>query len=184
MTRDDPERDDAEAEEDQFCELLAAYDEALAAGQAPEQATLPPELAERFAQAQAYLRDLEQHRRALQEPGGTPHSEVTPVEGLSLDGQGGIRQVGRWQFLRELGRGGSGIVYLAWDPLLHREVAVKVPRPEVLLTPELRGRFLREAQAAAGFEHPNLVPVYEAGEVGPFVTSCPRTAGAPRSAPG
>jgi serine/threonine protein kinase len=70
--------------------------------------------------------------------------------------------------LRELGRGGSGIVYLAWDPLLHREVAVKVPRPEVLLTPELRRRFLREARAAAGFEHPNLVPVYEAGEVGPF----------------
>jgi WD40 repeat protein/serine/threonine protein kinase len=90
------------------------------------------------------------------------------VEGLSLDRQGGISQVGRWQFLRELGRGGSGIVYLAWDPLLRREVAVKVPRPEVLLTPELRQRFLREAQAAAGFEHPNLVPVYEAGEVGPF----------------
>jgi WD40 repeat protein/serine/threonine protein kinase len=160
--------DDPEAGEDRFSELLAAYDEALATGQPPEAPTLPPELAERVAQAAACLRRLEQHRRGGPEPARTPPLEVTPVDGLSLDGQGVIAQVGRWRFLRELGRGGSGIVYLAWDPLLHREVAVKVPRPEVLLTPELRRRFLREAQSAAGFEHPNLVPVYEAGEVGPF----------------
>ena len=88
--------------------------------------------------------------------------------GLELDADGAVCQVGRWRIVRELGRGGSGIVYLAWDPLLHREVAVKVPQPEVLLTPEMRRRFLREARAAAGFDHPNLVPVYEAGEVGPF----------------
>jgi serine/threonine protein kinase len=160
--------DDPEAGDDPFSELLAAYDEALATGQPPESPTLPPELAERVARAQACLRRLEQHRRGTPEPPKTPPPEVTPVEGLSLDGQGGISQVGRWQFLGELGRGGSGIVYLAWDPLLHREVAVKVPRPEVLLTPELRRRFLREAQAAAGLEHPNLVPIYEAGEVGAF----------------
>jgi serine/threonine protein kinase len=161
-------RDDREAGDEQFSQLLAAYDEALASGQPPESPALPPELAERVAQAAACLRRLEQHRREALEFRATPQSEITPVEGLSLDGHGGISQVGRWRFLRELGRGGSGIVYLAWDPLLHREVAVKVPRPEVLLTPELRRRFLREAQAAAGFEHPNLVPVYEAGEVGPF----------------
>jgi serine/threonine protein kinase len=161
-------RDEAETGDMEFSELLAAYDEALAKGQPPESPTLPPELADRVARAQACLRRLEQDRRGTPEPAKTPQPEVTPVEGLSLDAQGGISQVGRWRFLRELGRGGSGIVYLAWDPLLHREVAVKVPRPEVLLTPELRRRFLREAQAAAGFEHPNLVPVYEAGEVGAF----------------
>src|SRR2546421_11443301 len=115
----------------------------MTSGQPP--GTLPPELAERIARAQSCLRRLEQHRRGALASGGTPRPEVTPVEGLSLDGQGCITQVGRWRFLRELGRGGSGIVYLAWDPLLHREVAVKVPRPEVLLTPELRRRFLREA---------------------------------------
>jgi hypothetical protein len=58
-------------------------------------------------------------------------------------------------------------VFLAYDPSLHREVALKVPRPEALLTPDLRRRFLREARAAAGLDHPNVVPVYEAGEVGP-----------------
>jgi serine/threonine protein kinase len=46
-------------------------------------------------------------------------------------------------------------VFLAWDPLLARNVALKVPRPEALLAPELRRRFLREAQVAAGLD-PNL----------------------------
>src|SRR5262249_51200406 len=85
--------------------------------------------------------------------------------------------LGRFRLLRELGRGGFGVVYLASDPLLGREVALKVPRPEVGLTPELRERFAREARAAAGLEHPNIVPVYEAGEAGPvcFLVSadCP-----------
>jgi tetratricopeptide (TPR) repeat protein len=55
-------------------------------------------------------------------------------------------------------------VYLAYDPNLRRDVALKVPRAEVLLTPELRARFRNEAMAAAGLDHPNIVPVYEAGE--------------------
>ena len=48
-----------------------------------------------------------------------------------------------------LGQGGFGIVYLALDPTLGRQVALKVPRPEVLISPEVRRRFLREARAAA-----------------------------------
>ncbi len=52
--------------------------------------------------------------------------------------------------------------------MLRREVALKVPRVEALLTPELRRRFLREAQAAAALNHSGIVPVYEAGEVGPI----------------
>jgi WD40 repeat protein len=60
------------------------------------------------------------------------------------------------------------VVYRAFDPRLCREVALKVPRADVLASPELRQRFLREARTAAGLEHPNLVAVYDAGEVGPF----------------
>jgi WD40 repeat protein len=59
-------------------------------------------------------------------------------------------------------------VYLAYDPQLRREVALKVPRGEFLLTPELRARFLREARAAARLDHANVVAVHEVGEVGPF----------------
>ena len=76
------------------------------------------------------------------------------------------RQFGRFRIVRELGRGGSGVVFLAHDTVLGREVALKLPRPEVLLSPPLRQRFLREARAAAGLDHPHLVGVYEAGAVG------------------
>ncbi len=73
---------------------------------------------------------------------------------------------GRFEVRRELGRGGLGVVLLARDPVLNRDVAVKIPRPEALLTPELQLRFQREAQAAARLTHPNIVAVYEAGQVG------------------
>jgi serine/threonine protein kinase len=59
-------------------------------------------------------------------------------------------------------------VFLGFDPLLERQVAIKVPRPEALLSPELRCRFLREAQAAAALNHPNIVAVHEVGEQGPL----------------
>jgi eukaryotic-like serine/threonine-protein kinase len=76
-------------------------------------------------------------------------------------------RVGRFQVVRELGRGAFGIVFLAFDPLLGREVALKLPTLQVVLTPGLCRRFLREAQAAAGLSHPNLVNVFETGAWGP-----------------
>lgn len=76
-------------------------------------------------------------------------------------------QLGRFQILRELGRGGFGVVSLAFDPALNRRVALKVPLPEVLASPEGHRQSMREAQAAAVLDHPNLVPVYEAGWIGP-----------------
>jgi WD40 repeat protein len=76
------------------------------------------------------------------------------------------KQVGRFQIERELGRGGFGIVYLAFDPQLNRHVALKVPRADVVDSADLRQRFQQEARAAAVLDHPNLVPLYEAGEIG------------------
>ncbi|QDV35849.1 WD40 repeat domain-containing serine/threonine protein kinase [Tautonia plasticadhaerens] len=83
-------------------------------------------------------------------------------------GEGGPRRIGRFELLEERGRGGFGIVYRAFDPLLRRVVALKVPKVEGLALPELRRRFLREARAAGALEHPNIVPVFEAGEDGPL----------------
>ncbi|REK19543.1 MAG: hypothetical protein DWQ37_00285 [Planctomycetota bacterium] len=78
------------------------------------------------------------------------------------------RRIGRFEIARELGRGGAGVVFLAFDPKLRRQVALKVPRPEALVHPDLRERFVREARAVAGLGHPNVVPVFEVGETGPI----------------
>jgi len=63
-----------------------------------------------------------------------------------------------------LGRGGMSTVYLAEDTRLRRRVALKVMAPELGRDERFRDRFVRESQIAAGMEHPNIVPIYEAGE--------------------
>ena len=65
-----------------------------------------------------------------------------------------------------LGSGGSSDVYKAFDPRLDRHVALKV-FAETAVTTALKPRFVLEAQAAAGVNHPNIATIYEAGEVGP-----------------
>jgi ABC-type transport system substrate-binding protein len=68
----------------------------------------------------------------------------------------------RYEVLGELGRGGMGVVYRAQDPLLNREVAVKVIA-SADLTRETEERFAREAQIVAQMDHPGIVPIYDLG---------------------
>ena len=70
----------------------------------------------------------------------------------------------RYAIERELGRGGMGAVYLARDLRLDRPVALKVLPPEYATQTALRDRFVRETRTAAGFSHPNIVPVYAVEE--------------------
>jgi hypothetical protein len=63
-----------------------------------------------------------------------------------------------------VGRGGMGVVYRAVELELARVVALKVIAPELLEEPEIRERFLKEARTAASIEHPNVIPIYAAGE--------------------
>ena len=65
---------------------------------------------------------------------------------------------------REIGRGGMGIVYLAKDRRLKRQVAIKLLPPELAFRSEIRRRFLREAETAAQLSHPNIVPIYAVDE--------------------
>jgi serine/threonine-protein kinase len=67
----------------------------------------------------------------------------------------------RYTVRRELGRGGMGSVYEAYDSELDRAVAIKVIRPDLLGSAEAAARFKREARAAAGFAHPNVVTVHD-----------------------
>ncbi len=76
--------------------------------------------------------------------------------------------LGRFEVLDHLGSGGFGFVVRARDRLLGREVALKMPLPERVLNPGDVHRFLREARSAARLDHPNIVRVHDAGELGPL----------------
>ena len=76
---------------------------------------------------------------------------------------------GEYSLQRELGRGGMGVVYLARDVQLDRDVAIKVLPAHFARDVAARDRFLREARMAAGLSHPNIVPIHRVGEAGGFV---------------
>ena len=77
------------------------------------------------------------------------------------------KSIGPYQLQRIIGRGAFGVVYLAEDEQLGREVALKLPRPEILLDDERLRRFRSEASTAALLDHPFIVPVYGAEFAGP-----------------
>ena len=84
---------------------------------------------------------------------------MTPGRGPVLP-----KRIGRFEIVRQLGMGGFGAVYLARDPQLDRDVALKIPRPGTLDSPKIKARFFLEAKAAARLQHPNIVSVFDAGE--------------------
>jgi tRNA A-37 threonylcarbamoyl transferase component Bud32 len=182
--------DGEEIEDENLTELLAAWDEALAAGETPRagagsgEGTLSPELQARLQRARKCVEFLHARRTSSTAPlmpcrshdeefqaleVGERHQETLALGAKTCSqDERQPRRLGRFEIRRLLGRGGFGVVFLAYDPRLNREVALKVPRAEGLITEELRTRFQREARAAAGLDHPNIVPIYEAGEVGPI----------------
>jgi serine/threonine-protein kinase len=75
-----------------------------------------------------------------------------------------VETIGKYQVQKVLGRGGMGTVYEALDPFIHRKVALKTMIAGLADNEELKARFLREAQAAGGLRHRNIVTVYDLGE--------------------
>jgi len=80
------------------------------------------------------------------------------------------QKLGKYELVRELGRGAMGVVYEGWDPFIGRRVAIKTARLELLqsggLGDEVLERFLREARAAGKLNHPNIVTIYDADQQG------------------
>jgi tetratricopeptide (TPR) repeat protein len=102
-------------------------------------------------------------------------AEEEPQAGTSLGGGAGPANVGtagsvglaeedRYRIIGELGRGGMGIVYKVQDTVLDRLVAFKVLPQALVENPQAINNFMREAQAAAKLNHPNIVTVYDTGE--------------------
>jgi hypothetical protein len=73
------------------------------------------------------------------------------------------QRFGEFRVVRQLGQGGMGVVYVALQTSLQRQVALKVVRPELLLSPTARERFQREVEAVARLQHPGIVPILAVG---------------------
>lgn len=103
-------------------------------------------------------------RETIDPPATDPAATVDP-QPLPVDGRAPTTPTsfGRFVIRDFLGEGVFGAVYRAYDPQLDREVALKVAKAAAL-APERIERFRREARASAGLRHPNIVPLFEAGE--------------------
>jgi serine/threonine protein kinase len=164
---------DPTIESEEILRRLIEYDEALAAGltdSIEDEETLRklnPETRRQVGEIREFLEFLNA-ARSFGERGAVSASSpglVRLAEILADDRPSGY-QIGRFTVLKELGRGGYGIVYLACDPALNRPVAVKIPRPEMLISRPARRRFLAEGRAIASLDHPHILKVFEAGETG------------------
>lgn len=154
-----------------LADWVAAYLEAHAAEEtsSADRVASDADLVRRFQRARGVMRALE---LTLAHAGVSP-SDDQAARDEAPPGYSTPRQIGRYLVLSELGRGGGGIVLRALDPVLGRVIALKLPRPEAVLSRSLRERFLREARALAALRHPHLVEVYEVGSIGcvPYIAS-------------
>lgn len=75
-------------------------------------------------------------------------------------------RIGRYKIIKKLGSGGMAAVYLANDPFIRRDVAIKVMAPHLLEDPTFFDRFQQEAETIANLEHPAIVPIYDFGHQG------------------
>ena len=88
-----------------------------------------------------------------------------PSASYALEPSRLVRALGaNWELGRLIGRGGYAEVFAVRDLRLKRELAIKVLRPDLIVTQALLARFRREAEAVAALRHPQIVPVYDVGE--------------------
>src|SRR5262249_15475040 len=94
-------------------------------------------------------------------PSWIPERDRPPVNGVLDAGA----ELAGYRITGLLGRGGMGFVYEAEHVLLRRQAAVKTLAPELGGGGDFRERFIRESQTVASIDHPNIIPIYDAGDV-------------------
>ncbi len=147
-TKPAPEATGAYVPLESATELVRVLDQYLAdlqAGKAPDKIKLFAEHPELAVQLEQCLSGIEFVHRAAKPAGGVP------------------TQLGDFRVIREVGRGGMGVVYEAEQISLKRKVALKVLRFGATADPEVMKRFQREAETVAHLHHTNIVPIHAVG---------------------
>jgi serine/threonine protein kinase/WD40 repeat protein/Flp pilus assembly protein TadD len=148
--------DNSPSAADPFGQIADEFVEAFRQGKRPS----VEEFARRYPEQADEIRELL--------PGLVLMEKVKAPDDTSGEGPGPtaapLRQLGDYQILREVGRGGMGVVYEAQQLSLGRHVAIKVLPGHALLDPRQLRRFQREARSAARLHHTNIVPVFGVGE--------------------
>ncbi|MEM7476172.1 MAG: serine/threonine-protein kinase [Planctomycetota bacterium] len=146
----------SEQQQVRLTELLDRYLQQLEEGKTPNREVLLPDDASLSPELRQAL-DL--YLDKLGELYQMVDGRSAPI-GSDLAG----KVLGDYRLEQEIGRGGMGIVFTAFDISLKRQVAIKLLPMAAMLEPKYVDRFRGEAQAAASLEHPNIVPVYAVGE--------------------
>jgi len=132
---------------------LADYLRGIDRGEAVDRARLLAEHPELAEDLRSYFDDTDAVEHYVDTILGWPHLDAAPVPG----------RLGGYELLREIGRGGMGVVYLAGQEALNRLVCVKVLLAGPHASEADVRRFLREAETAAALKHPNIVAIHEVG---------------------
>jgi len=170
--------DDRASREERLDKVVAEYLAALDAGDRPDPESWIaryPEFAEELREFAAENQALHSSTESLRELISETQVDAAPwsIDDLrEFARQTGAPLLEDYELLDEIGRGGMGAILRARQKSLNRLVAVKVVLAERFLAPQEGQRFRLEAEAAAGLDHPNIVPVYEVGHVGPYHFYC------------
>jgi dipeptidyl aminopeptidase/acylaminoacyl peptidase len=113
---------------------------------------------------QQAIEALKGETRVLDGPGTPPGEDALPGLLPAADEFGRLGRVGPYEVTEVIGRGGAGVVLKAFDPSLHRFVAIKVLAPHLASSPAARRRFAREGRAAAAVSHEHIVAIHGVDE--------------------
>jgi WD40 repeat protein/serine/threonine protein kinase len=148
------------SEADPFGEIADEFVEAFRQGQRPS----VEEYAHRYPEHADDIRDILPALVLMEQAKSGDDTSGLRRRTRAWSAVAPLSQLGDYQILREVGRGGMGVVYEARQLSLIRHVAIKVLPSHALLDPRKLGRFQREARSAARLHHTNIVPVFGVGE--------------------